>query len=342
MTTSTTRRPGARLQLSASTAIVLVLLLIPFFVSSSMMFRVGAAVTAGLLALSFNLMFGSAGLISFGHAAFFAAGGYGIGIALKHGMSWPTALLLATLTGALIGGVFSGVALRVSGVFFSILTLGLGEIVHIVLLQWTDLTGGDNGLSGISAGTWLGIDLDDPVNYYWVVVVVAVLAALVLKLVTDSRFGRTLRAIREDEVRAAYLGIPVRRYRAIAFTVSAAVASLAGALFAPLVGLMVPSNAGWGRSADPILATLLGGAVTFFGPLLGAAIFATLDFFARDLASLRVVLTGVLLLIVILVAPGGITGTAKAWLDRRRKATAAATTATDEEQSQPEVEGAVR
>ena len=296
--------------------VVALLLLVPFMVTSSLMFRIGAAVTAGLLALSFNLLFGTTGLISFAHAAFFALGGYGIGIALDAGLSWPVALLAAALLGAFVGSVFSGVALRVSGIYFSILTLGLGEIIHIILLQWTSVTGGENGYSGIQAGTFLGLDLDEPVYYYWVLVATAALAVLALRLITFSRFGRTLNAIREDDVRAAYLGIPVRRYRAASFTISAGFASLAGALFAPLVGLMVPANAGWAKSAEPILATLLGGVNTFLGPIIGAGVFAGLDYGARDLASWRVVLTGALLLVVLLIAPGGITGTMRNWLGR--------------------------
>jgi branched-chain amino acid transport system permease protein len=299
--------------------ITVLLLMAPFMVTSSVMFRIGTAVTAALLALSFNLLFGTTGLISFAHAAFFALGGYGIGLALQAGLSWPVALLLACTTGPVIGGLFSTVALRASGIYFSILTLGLGEIIHISVLQWTSVTGGDNGLSGISAGSWLGLDLTDPVTYYWVVVIVAALATVGLRLITFSRFGRTLTAIREDDIRAAYLGIPVKRYRAASFTISAGFASLAGALFAPLVGLMVPANAGWARSAEPILATLLGGVNSFFGPVLGSGLFSALDFLARDLESWRIVFTGALLLLVILIAPGGITGTVRSYLTRRRK-----------------------
>lgn len=326
------RRLHGLLPALVATAVVAVLLLVPFMVSSSMMFRVGAAVTAGLLALSFNLLFGTTGLISFAHAAFFALGGYGIGIALDAGLSWPVALAVAAVFGTAVGALFSGLALRVSGIYFSILTLGLGEIIHIVILQWTSLTGGDNGYSGISAGTFLGLDLDEPVFYYWVLVLTAALAALALRAITFSRFGRTLNAIREDEVRAAYLGVPVRRYRALSFTISAGFASVAGALFAPLVGLMVPANAGWAKSAEPILATLLGGVNSFIGPLIGAGVFAGLDFGARDLGSWRVVLTGVLLLIVLLIAPGGITGTVRQWLGRRPARQPVETDQTQDEQ----------
>ncbi|TQN42806.1 amino acid/amide ABC transporter membrane protein 2 (HAAT family) [Blastococcus colisei] len=312
-------RTRSRWEGVAALVLVVALLLVPFMVTSSIMFRVGAAVTAALLALSLNLLFGTTGLISFGHAAFFALGGYAIGLALDAGLSWPLALLLACLTGPVVGGLFSTVALRASGIFFAILTLGLGEIIRIILLQWTEVTGGDNGLSGISAGTWLGLDLTDPVVYYWVLVVVASLGAAALRMITYSRFGRTLNAIREDDVRAAYLGVPVKRYRAASFTISAGFASLAGALFAPLVGLMVPANAGWARSAEPILATLLGGVNSFFGPVLGSGLFATLDYLARDLESWRIVFTGALLLLVILVAPGGVMGAVRSLLDRRRK-----------------------
>lgn len=312
-------RKGTLLTL-ASLAILIVLLLVPFMASSSVMFRIGTAVTAGLLALSFNLLFGTTGLISFAHAAFFALGGYGIGIALNAGLNWPIALLLAALIGGVVGAVFSGIAMRTSGIYFAILTLALGEIIHIVLLQWTPVTGGDNGLAGIRAGDFLGLDLNDPVYYYWIVVIVTALGVYALRKITFSRFGRTLTAIREDPVRAEFLGIPVKRYRAASFTVSALFASLAGALFAPLVGLMVPDNAGWAQSAEPILSTLLGGVNVFIGPLLGAGVFEGIDYVTRDLASWRMVITGLLLLVVLLLAPGGIAGTIRAQFERRRDA----------------------
>lgn len=299
---------SGRLRTGLVTLLVLLLVAAPFFLTSSMVFRLGAAVTAALLALSFNLLFHSLGLVSFGHAGFFALGGYSIGVLMQHGWSWPAALLAAVALGATVGVLFGAFALRTSGVFFSILTLALCEIIHIIALQWTDVTGGDNGLYGIAPGTVAGIDLNEPVFYYWILVVLAVLGAAALKLVRDSRFGRTLRAIREDDTRAAYLGIPVHRYRTAAFAVSAATAALAGALYAPLIGLMAPADAGWQRSAEPILATLVGGGAAFLGPVLGAFLFAGIEFVLNDVPSLRSVLTGLILLAVIFVAPGGITG----------------------------------
>lgn len=311
-------RKGTALAVAAL-VILVILLLVPFMASSSMMFRIGTAVTAGLLALSFNLLFGTTGLISFAHAAFFALGGYGIGIALKAGINWPTALLLAALLGGVVGAIFSGIAIRTSGIYFAILTLALGEIIHVVLLQWTTVTGGDNGLAGIKAGVFLGLDLDTPVYYYWLVVIMTAIGVYALRRITFSRFGRTLTAIREDPLRAEFLGIPVKRYRSASFTISALFASLAGALFAPLVGLMVPANAGWAQSAEPILATLLGGVNVFIGPLLGAGVFEGIDYVTRDLASWRMVITGSLLLVVLLAAPGGIAGTLREKFKRRRE-----------------------
>lgn len=305
---------GARLspkvQAAIGLAIFLILMAVPYMLSSSLMFRIGAAVCAALLALSFNLLLGATGLISFAHGALFALGGYAVGIAMREGHAWPLALLAAVALGVVVGAVFSVLALRVSGVYFSIITLATGQIIYIVLLQWSEVTGGDNGLSGIAPGQVLGINLNSQVTYYWVVVVLAAVAAVALKVIRDSRFGRTLTAIREDGVRAAYLGIPVGRYRAIAFTISATFAVFAGALFGPFVGLMVPEDASLMSSSEPILATLLGGIGNFAGPIVGAGILALLEYFTRDLASLRLIIAGGLLLLVILVTPGGVTGTA--------------------------------
>lgn len=291
-----------------SGAIVVLLMAAPFFLSSSMVFRLGAAATAALLALSFNLLFHSLGLVSFGHAGFFAIGGYGIGILMQRGLSWPVALLAAVVLGGVVGVLFGSFALRISGIFFSILTLAATEIVHIVAMQWTSVTGGENGLYGVAAGTVLGLDLDNSITYYWVLIVLVALGALALKLVRYSRMGRTFRAIREDATRAEYLGVPVHRYRVTAFTISASAATFAGALYAPLIGLMAPADAGWQRSAEPLLSTLIGGSAAFLGPALGAALFALIEFALADLSSVRSILTGLILLAVIFVAPGGITG----------------------------------
>lgn len=309
-------------QVLIGTILFLSLMVMPFIVSSSLMFRIGSFVCAALLALSFNLLFGATGLISFAHGALFALGGYAIGIGLRAGLTWPIALLVAVLFGALVGTAFSLLALRVSGVFFAIITLAVGEMIHRILLQWSAVTGGDNGLSGIRPGEFLGLNLNNQVTYYWVVVVLATMMAIILKVIIDSRFGRTLTAVREDTVRASFLGIPVRGYRAIAFTTSATVAVFAGALYGPMIGLMVPQDAALLASSEPVLATLLGGINNFLGPVVGAAFFAVLEYFTRGLSSLRYMVTGVLLLIIILAAPGGITGTISTWWRRWRAARA--------------------
>jgi branched-chain amino acid transport system permease protein len=287
--------------------VVLLLASVPWWVSSSILFRVGAGLTAGLLALSLNLVFGYTGMISFGHAALFALGGYSAGIALRAGHPWLLALLIGLAVGVLAGFVFGSIALRASGIYFDVLTLAMGEIVYRVLLQWTDVTGGENGLPGIRAGSLLGLDLNRATTYYYFLLTMFIAAVLLMRVLTLSRFGRTLRAIRSNPERARYLGVPVRRHQLASFCISAAFAAFAGVLYGPWSGLLTPALARWDHSAQPILATLLGGSANFLGPLIGAGVFEVLSYATRGLRSLRIVATGVILLVVILLVPGGLT-----------------------------------
>jgi branched-chain amino acid transport system permease protein len=295
-----------------SAAVLVVLLLLPALTGQDVVFTVGSALCSVVLALSFNIIFGYGGVVSFGHASLFATGGYVAGLVLEDGHSFWTALLAAAAAGVVTGLVFSIVALRASGIYFAIITLAMGQIIFIVAQQWTEVTGGISGLSGITVDEldlgFTALRLPTPDDYYRVVVVLAAVFLGCMWLLSRTRFTRLLRATRDDDVRAAALGINVYRSRLVAFTWSALFAALAGALYAPLGGLVYPELARWDASAEPILATLLGGSGSFWGPVIGAVVFAVLDYFTRDLNSLRIIMTGAVLLAVLLVAPGGLVG----------------------------------
>jgi len=293
-------------------AVIVLLLLVPSFTSQYIVFNVGSAVCSVVLALSFNIIFGYGGVVSFGHASLFAVGGYVAGISLNNGHGFWFAMIAAGIAGVVVGAGFALVALRASGIYFAIITLAMGQIVFIVAQQWNEVTGGISGLSGIDVTSInLGVttlELPNADAYYRVVVVVGALFLGAMWLLSRTRFTRLLRATRDDDVRVAALGLNVYRWRFVAFVWSALFAALAGGLYAPLGGLVYPELGRWDASAEPILATLLGGSGSFWGPVVGAVMFALIDFFTRDLNSLRVIITGVILLLVLLVAPGGLTG----------------------------------
>ncbi len=312
--------PPARLsaQLKVPAALGLLVLAavvaLPFLANDSVTFIAGLALIEGLFALSWNLLFRYAGIASFGHAAFFALGAYGVGAALKFG--WHIHFLLLLTVAALVGAVtalaIGAVALkRVSGIHFAILTLAVAEVLRIVISNSIGI-GGDEGLAGIPRPTvdvGVGeISLASSHGYYLFILTVVVASALALRWLTLSETGRALRSIAQDPERAAFLGIDVFRFRLLAFTLAGAVAALCGGLSAPWVQITTPDLTHWLHSAQPMLNTLLGGASFFWGPLIGAGVFAGLSYATRTMAGASELAIGFLLLTIILVAPSGISG----------------------------------
>lgn len=231
-----------------------------------------------LFSLGFNLVFGYTGLLSFGQAGFYAVGAYVCAMILL----WKPSLLLGVLGGsvaaaaaALVLGFF---CVRHTRVYFSMLTLAFGMMIYSLAWKWRDVTGGDDGLVGIPRAPLelpglLSIPMGSMTRYYYFVAAIWLLAVALLYRIARSPLGLSLQAIRDSETRAAFVGIPVRRYRLIAFTIAGAYAGLAGALLPPLESAVTPAIAHWMHSAEPVLATLLGGMHTFFGPVVGAGLF---------------------------------------------------------------------
>jgi len=235
-----------------------------------------------VFAMGFNLLFGYTGLLSFGHAGFYAIGAYvcaKILIAMEH-----PALLVGVIPGVLAAGlaalIIGYLCVRSTEIYFAMLTLSFGMMIWSVLLSWSSVTGGDDGLQGIPRAPLeipmvFSLDLSRLDHYYYVVLVACTLAIIVMYRLLHSPLGLTLQGIRDSEKRVAFTGVSVRRYRLIAFTISGLYAGLAGSLAAPLTGSVTPGIAHWTKSAEPVLASLLGGIHTFAGPMVGAFV---LDF----------------------------------------------------------------
>lgn len=288
--------------------------LFPQFAHRGLVFIAGIFWINVVFGMSFNLLFGTSGILSFGQAMFYATGAYLLGVvSLKlPGAPFLLVWLAAGLAGGLLALLVGVVALRrAEGVYFAVLTLAFAALVHILISKST-LMGRNDGLPGISRPTIelgpLRLDLAAGDNYYYFVMVACLAMVAVLWWLTHSRFGRTLRAIKQDPQRAAFLGIPVQRYRLAAFVVSGAMTAWAGALVGPWSQIVTPELAHWSNSTNPILYTLLGGSGSFWGPGLGAAILAGVFYATRTLVGVADIVTGAMLLAVVLALPGGVMG----------------------------------
>nr|WP_144827208.1 branched-chain amino acid ABC transporter permease [Cupriavidus gilardii] len=247
-----------------------------------------------LFACAFNLLIGYTGLLSFGHAAFFGGAGYVAGHAMKvWGVTPEVGLLLGTGAGALIGYVVGALAIRRQGIYFSMITLALAQMLFFLCLQ-APFTGGEDGLQGIPRGKLFGVlSLSDDMTLYYVALVILVAAFALIVRTVHSPFGQILKAIKENEPRAISLGYDTDRFKLMAFVLSAALSGLAGAIKALVLGFETLTDVHWSMSGTVILMTLVGGLGTLSGPLVGAFVIVALENKLGDIGSFLASVTGV-------------------------------------------------
>ena len=247
-----------------------------------------------LFACAFNLLIGFTGLLSFGHAAFFGGAGYIAGYVLRD-LGWPfeLGLLAGVLAAALIGLVMGGLAIRRQGIYFSMITLALAQMVYFGALR-APFTGGEDGLQGVPRGKLLGaVDLVNDTVLYFVVLAICVAGFALIVRTVHSPFGQVLKAIKENEPRAVSLGYDVDKYKLMAFVLSAALAGLAGATKTVVLGFETLTDVHWTMSGLVILMTLVGGMGTLAGPMLGAVIIILLENKLGDIGIFLASTTGV-------------------------------------------------
>lgn len=263
-----------------------------------------------LLACSVNLLFGYAGLLSFGHAAFFGIAAYACGYSMKEwGWTPEFGIVLGTLAGLGLGAVFGSLAIRRQGIYFSMITLALAQLLYFVLAQ-APFTNKDDGYQGVPRGHLFGlIDLSSDLNVYYFVLILAVLVWLFVERIVESPFGEVLKAVRENEDRATSLGYDVRVYKVLAFTLSAGIAGMAGALHTLLFSIASLSDASWHLSGDAVIMTILGGAGTLVGPVFGAGILTLVQYMLQgEYVSLSSVVLGLIFMVCVLLFRRGIVG----------------------------------
>ncbi len=248
----------------------------------------------GLFACAFNLLIGFTGLLSFGHAAFFGVAGYVAGALLRDmGMPTELAILFGVVASALLGLVMGGLAIRRQGIYFSMITLALAQMVYFGALR-APVTGGEDGLQGVPRGKLLGmVDLSNDMAMYYVVLGICIAGFALIVRIVHSPFGQVLKAIKENEPRAISLGFDVDRYKLLAFVLSAALAGLAGATKTVVLGFETLTDVHWAMSGLVILMTLVGGMGTLVGPILGAFLIIALENKLGDLGTFLAQTTGI-------------------------------------------------
>lgn len=290
---------------------ILGLLVLPWILPSKAL-AVNALVY-GLFAVGYNLLFGYTGLLSFGHAALFGAGAYAVGILIgQFGAHWLVALASGVLAAAILALLIGALSIRTRGIYFSMVTLALSQLVYYIALQASPWTGGENGLRGFTVAKigvfgWT-IDFLDPVNKYYVLMVFAAAALWFLSRILNSPFGAAIEAIRENETRARACGYDVERTKLLAFVLSGAICGLAGALSALHLSIVPLDTLHYQTSGLAVMMTLLGGAGSFFGPFAGALVFLLLE----DVVSLWTqhwqIVVGLVFILFVLFLPKGLWG----------------------------------
>lgn len=267
-----------------------------------------------LAAMGLNFLLGFTGVMSFGHAAYFGLGAYGCGLTLKFlASSTPLALLIGTLVGTLGGALFGALIVRRKGVYFAMLTIAFGQICFYIAYTWNDFTGGYDGLRGfqrqpIAIGPWLlDIQSNATVFYYFILALFGA-AVGVMALILRSPFGRTLIGIRENQRRMRFLGVPVEQHVWLSFTLSTLFTSLAGAIYALVNNFADPSTLNYIISGDIVIMAVMGGMRSFWGPLIGAAIFVALQDYISSATVNWMSFIGLVFVLVVLFFPRGILG----------------------------------
>ncbi|HEX4410393.1 MAG TPA: branched-chain amino acid ABC transporter permease [Xanthobacteraceae bacterium] len=271
-------------------------------------------VVFALAAMALNFLLGYTGVLSFGHAAYFGLGAYGAAMTIKYLVeSTPLAILVGTLTGIVAAAIIGPLIVRLRGVYFAMCTIAFGQVFYFIAFQWRDVTGGDDGLSAwhrvpLNFGfAQLDILSNGKALYYFILAFFAVAAGF-MAFVLRSPFGRTLLAIRENERRARFLGIPVDRHIWMSWVISCGLVALAGTLYALLNDFVDPRALRWDQSGDFVIMAVLGGMRSFWGPLIGAAVFIVLRDYISSHTENWMSFVGLIFVLVVLFFPRGVLG----------------------------------
>jgi branched-chain amino acid transport system permease protein len=271
-------------------------------------------VVLGLAAMSLNFLLGYTGVLSFGHAAYFGLGAYGAGMTIRYLVpSTGLGILVGMLAGTVAAAIIGPLIVRLRGVYFAMVTIAFGQVFYFIAFRWNNVTGGDDGLTGWTrAPLNLGFTTVDILHrsnaFYYLLLAAFAVAVGIMAWLLRSPFGRTLIAIRENERRARFLGIPIDQHIWMSWVISCAFVSLAGALYALLNNFVDPRSLYWTQSGDFVIMAVLGGMRSFWGPLIGAAIFVVLQDYVSSQTQNWMSFVGLFFVLVVLFFPRGVLG----------------------------------
>lgn len=301
---------------TANLAVWLLLLTLPFWLPAiGGYIELGERVIVlGLAAMALNFLLGYTGVLSFGHAAYFGLGAYGAGMTIRYLVpSTGLGIVVGTLVGTIAAALIGPLIVRLRGVYFAMVTIAFGQVFYFIAFRWNSVTGGDDGLTGwtrmpLHLGFTTVDILHNPRAFYYLILAIFAIAVGVMAWLLRSPFGRTLIAIRENERRARFLGVPVDQHIWMSWVISCCFVSLAGVLYALLNNFVDPRALYWTQSGDFVIMAVLGGMRSFWGPLIGAAIFVVLQDYLSSQTENWMSFVGLFFVLVVLFFPRGILG----------------------------------
>jgi branched-chain amino acid transport system permease protein len=301
-----TRVKKAGILAPLSLAVVLaVFVALPSFLSLGYVSLVTEMLILAIAACALNLIMGYTGMVSFGPAGLYAAGAYATALLLvKAKVSFGLAMIAGPFIAALAGVIVGWFCVRLTHVYFALLTLAFSQIIFTILFQWYSFTGGDNGIVGIP----IPDSLASIGNYYYFTLIMTGICLLLMWMICNSSFGRTLQAIRENPERAEFIGVHVRRYRLAAFVLSSFFLGAAGSLYCAFNQNVFPDYAHWGKGGDMLVVCLLGGMHNFLGPVVGSIVYILLDKIITSFTEYWPLVLGLIVVGAVLFLRGGITG----------------------------------
>jgi branched-chain amino acid transport system permease protein len=302
-------------------AVLLVLAVLPLLLGSKALLDfVIRCAAMGLFATSLNLLVGYTGLISFGHGMFFGLGAYGFGLIMQRtGMPVPLAMVATLTITAVVATIIGAICVRLKEIYFAFVTLAFQMLIHSTILSWSSFTGGDQGLrGGIPRPVFLGIDLSNHVHLYLTSCALLVSGLLAMRQIAQSPFGYTLRMIRDNEMRARFIGIDVWRAKLTIFVLAALFAAVGGIIMALFVSGAYPEFAYWTISGEGIFINMLGGVTTFLGPMVGTVLLLTLNDTVTRLTEYHGIVLGMVILFFAIGLRKGLMDFVVEWYLHRR------------------------
>lgn len=295
-------------------AILLVFFAAPFFLSEYNLYLMNEVLVLALFAYGWGLLFSYAGYLSFGSGAFYGLGAYTVALMYRDvsGSLW-LAFLAAIIVSAISGAIIGFFCVRLTKLYFALLTLAFATMIYSIIYRWVSFTGGDNGIPGVPRGFlnfhFFVVNLGPSTHYYYFTLIVFLIAILIIRRLVNSPFGYTIRQIRDNSERASFVGLNVRWYAWITFTISAVFCGLAGALAVSLRGMAEVGLLFWVNSTEPVLTALVGGLYNFAGPVVGAFIMVFLKTYLLSfMERVWTIAFGIILVVLVLFFPTGILG----------------------------------